>query len=65
MGKAFLAFGLIAAILSGILYFQFKSFFEPAHIPKLEEKWWGKGDPQKSYVKIRPFKIDISDEVRF
>lgn len=64
MSNTSLVVALIAAALSVIIYFQLKPIFELPQIPEVEEIWWGRGDPKKTDTKIRPFKIDISDEVR-
>ncbi|XP_063244853.1 juvenile hormone epoxide hydrolase 1-like [Bacillus rossius redtenbacheri] len=32
-------------------------------LPKLEAKWWGPGQPQKVDQSVRPFKINISQEL--
>lgn len=53
---------LITILISGSVYFYVKVKEIPS-IPTLEEKWWASGSPQKEDTTIRPFKINISDEV--
>lgn len=31
--------------------------------PRIDDIWWGQGDPSKTDTSIRPFKIDISNDV--
>ncbi|XP_063219742.1 juvenile hormone epoxide hydrolase 1-like isoform X2 [Bacillus rossius redtenbacheri] len=47
---------LLAAILVGYLY---KTLNTVPSMPKLESKWWGRGQPQRVDQSIRPFKINI------
>lgn len=43
-------------------YSSFLSKFSP--VPTLEETWWGPGSPKDTEPSTRPFKINISDQVR-
>ncbi|KAJ8938571.1 hypothetical protein NQ314_011430 [Rhamnusium bicolor] len=54
--------GLVTSIY--FLYLKVKSIFYkiPPH-PKLEDTWWGPRDQSKEDSSIKPFKINISDEV--
>ncbi|KAJ8877465.1 hypothetical protein PR048_021920 [Dryococelus australis] len=47
---------LVVAILVGYLYM---SLTAVPPVPKLESKWWGRGQPQRVDQSIRPFKINI------
>ncbi|KAJ8877463.1 hypothetical protein PR048_021918 [Dryococelus australis] len=47
---------LLVAILVGYLYM---SLTAVPPVPKLESKWWGRGQPQRVDQSIRPFKINI------
>lgn len=46
------------------VYRKIKFFFEVPAMPKLEQIWWGPGDPKTEDVTIEPFVINVSDEVR-
>ncbi|CAH1183113.1 unnamed protein product [Phaedon cochleariae] len=49
----------------GVLMFtKVRPLLEVPPIPKIEETWWGPGQPGKSVdTSIRPFKINVPDEV--
>lgn len=51
------------AVLLVAVYLQWKSLFEVPPLPQLEDTWWGPRDPSKEDTEIRPFKINVSDEV--
>lgn len=57
-------FKLIAAVfvsfLAGLSYDYLTA---PVTLPTLQETWWGPGLPTKEDTSIKPFKINISDEV--
>lgn len=58
-----LIFGtLLTAIIT---YKVHKALFEVPPLPKIEETWWGPGKPGKIDTSIRPFKINISEEVNW
>lgn len=40
-----------------------KLFFRNPPIPVIKDQWWGEGNPVYKNEAIRPFKIEISDEV--
>lgn len=52
----------IAVVLVAV-YMKGKALFEVPPIPELEDTWWGPRDPTKEDNEIRPFKINVSDEV--
>ncbi|XP_023310063.1 juvenile hormone epoxide hydrolase 1-like isoform X2 [Anoplophora glabripennis] len=52
----------IGVVLVGI-YLKGKSLFEVPPLPQLEDTWWGPRDPSKEDGEIRPFKINVSDEI--
>lgn len=51
---------VFVAVLTGVAYDYFNA---PVGIPTLQETWWGPGLPTKEGRSIKPFKINISDEV--
>lgn len=53
----------VAVLIVGV-YMKTKSLFEVPPLPQLEDVWWGPRDPSQENTEIRPFKIDVSDEVR-
>lgn len=46
------------------VYTKIKFFFEVPCVPKLQQIWWGPGDPKTEVGRIEPFEISISDAVR-
>ncbi|KAJ8948747.1 hypothetical protein NQ318_017916 [Aromia moschata] len=51
-------------ILSALLYFKvIKPLYDVPPVPQLKETWWGSGDPAQEDTSIRPFKINVSDEI--
>lgn len=63
-----MAFGfLLASVLAAVVvaYILTKFFREP-EMPSLPQNpWWGEGEPQAEDTAIRPFTINIPDEVSF
>lgn len=46
-----------------LLYKKVKNFLTVPDVPKLEDTWWGVGDPRNEDTSIQPFEINISEEV--
>ncbi|XP_072392196.1 juvenile hormone epoxide hydrolase 1-like [Diabrotica undecimpunctata] len=52
------------SVIAYIAYKKFKKLMEPPPLPqKLEEKWWGPGAPGSIKPEVKPFTINVSDEV--
>lgn len=63
-----MAFGLLlASVLASIAvaYILMKLFREPEMPCLPQNPWWGEGKPQEEDTSIRPFTINIPDEVSF
>lgn len=45
------------------VYRKIKNFFTIPDVPKLEDTWWGPGDPQTVDISIKEFKINIAEDV--
>ncbi|XP_066259194.1 juvenile hormone epoxide hydrolase 1-like [Euwallacea similis] len=54
--------GLVGLLFLTVGYVLFNKF-TVQEIPQYPDTWWGKGDPSKEDTTIRPFKIDISNEI--
>lgn len=54
----------LVVILTAITVFsKIKSALEYPEKPQIEDVWWGAGEPSKTDTSIRPFKINVQDEV--
>ena len=54
--KLLLIFGALAAIYIAQL-------FKIPPIPQIKDEWWGEGNPKLQDETIKPFKIEIPNEV--
>lgn len=54
---------IIFALVAVTIYFRTKQLFEFTKKPSVEDIWWGPGEPSKANTNIRPFKVNISEEV--
>ena len=39
------------------------NLLQPLPPPKLEETWWGDGDPWRQDTSVRRFKVNVSEQV--
>lgn len=56
----------LVILTSVILYMKIKPIFDFPEKPQLDgidDIWWGAGVPWKSDTSIKPFKIQVSDDV--
>lgn len=51
-------------ILIGAAYLYIKLNKAPLEVPVIEAKWWAAGPPKEEDPTIRPFKINVSKEVK-
>ncbi|XP_057668361.1 juvenile hormone epoxide hydrolase 1-like [Diorhabda carinulata] len=63
MGIFFKLSAIIIAISAILIFVFIKPIFEPANIPELKEKWWKIHKPAKVDTSIKPFKVQVSDEI--
>lgn len=63
MGCVRVALILGTLITAFVSYKVHRALFEVPPLPKIEETWWGPGKPGKEDTTIRPFKINVSEEV--
>lgn len=54
---------VIIAILGVLVFLELRPIFQVPPKPELGEKWWGPGEPGKEDTSIKPFKINVPDEV--
>jgi len=54
---------LLVAVLAVAAYITVKPMFDVPEVPQLEEKWWKVSKPTKVDTSIKPFKIQVSDEI--
>lgn len=54
---------LVFLIVTVLTAYQISKLFDTPPVPKLENTWWGPRDPSKEDTSIKPFKINVSDEV--
>lgn len=54
---------LISILIAMTLYSTMKSMFKYPETPQVENIWWGAGEPSKTDTSIRPFKINVADNV--
>ncbi|NP_001161902.1 juvenile hormone epoxide hydrolase-like protein 5 precursor [Tribolium castaneum] len=54
---------LVLVIITVLTAYQISKLFETPPVPKLENTWWGPRDPSKEDTAIKPFKINVSDEI--
>lgn len=52
---------LIGSALSAVYISQL--FLKNPPIPQIKDQWWGDGTPKVQDESIKPFKIEVSDEV--
>lgn len=58
--------GLFFAAMSTIyMLFKVKDYLYVPPIPAYEEQWWGPGEPHPVNESVRPFRINVSQEVTF
>lgn len=54
----------LVVLLTAITVFsKIKSALEYPEKPKINDIWWGAGEPSKTDTSIRPFKINVQEEV--
>ncbi|CAG9824999.1 unnamed protein product [Phaedon cochleariae] len=64
MASAITITALIVLGLGLVIFMKVKPLLEVPPVPKIEDTWWGPGQPGKSVdTSIRPFKINVPDEV--
>lgn len=63
MGVPGVILTVLVAGFSVVVYLQVSSLYEVPPLPRLEDTWWGPRHPYKEETEIKPFKINISDEV--
>lgn len=56
-------FFIILSIFILYLGYKISVLLEPRPLPTLENEWWGPGKPKIPKSDVRPFVINISDEV--
>ncbi|CAG9826364.1 unnamed protein product [Diabrotica balteata] len=54
---------LVAVLLAVLIVYCTKSLLETPEVPDLGERWWKVAKPAKVDTSIKPFKIQISDEI--
>lgn len=54
---------VVFAALAAYVGFQIKGMLDAPEVPKLDEPWWGPGKPGQDDTAIKPFKINVPDEV--
>uniref|UniRef100_A0A6P7GN73 Epoxide hydrolase n=1 Tax=Diabrotica virgifera virgifera TaxID=50390 RepID=A0A6P7GN73_DIAVI len=54
---------VVAVLLAVLVVYSTKSLFQTPKVPDLGEKWWKVAKPAKVDTSIKPFKIQISDEI--
>ncbi|XP_063914655.1 juvenile hormone epoxide hydrolase 2-like isoform X1 [Zophobas morio] len=59
LGKLFIIFAVLVIFVG----YRLNNLLQPSPPPKLEEKWWGRGDPAGEDKSIRTFKVHVADEV--
>ncbi|XP_057672095.1 juvenile hormone epoxide hydrolase 2-like [Diorhabda carinulata] len=60
MGKL----GIFVLLVSVFVGYKIKTVLDPPRLPeKLKETWWGPGNPDSVKTIIKPFTINVSDEV--
>ncbi|KAJ8985149.1 hypothetical protein NQ317_012801 [Molorchus minor] len=63
MGKGTLL-GVVVAVLAVLAYLKLvRPLYEVPPLPKLEDTWWGPRDASREDTEIRPFKINVSNEI--
>ncbi len=51
-------------LIGGALFAVFLAqLFKTPPIPQIKDQWWGEGNPKLQDETIKPFQIDIPDEV--
>lgn len=60
LGKLLLVSVTLSAVVIGYIFYTLN---QVPQLPKLENTWWGAGQPRKLDESIRNFKINISDDV--
>ncbi|KAJ8938570.1 hypothetical protein NQ314_011429 [Rhamnusium bicolor] len=63
MGTAGTLIAVVFAVAGVLLYLQVKTIFEVPPLPKLEDTWWGPRAPSREDTAIKPFKINVSDQI--
>lgn len=61
LGKLLLLSAALSVVYVGIKVN--KLLFEIPPLPKLENTWWGPGESGEDDTAIRPFKVNVPDEV--
>lgn len=57
------ALGLVLATVAYLVVLYYQLSYVP-EVPVYPDTWWGKGEPGKEDISIKPFKVDVSKEVR-
>lgn len=63
MGLAGNLLALVSILIAVSLYFKIKLVFESPAKPIVDDIWWGPGDPSTTDTNIKPFQINVSDDV--
>lgn len=54
---------VLVVIFAVLAYFVIKPMLDVPKVPNLGEKWWKTGKPTKVDTSIKPFKVQVSDEI--
>lgn len=54
---------VILAVITVFAGYKINNLLQPPPPPKLDEPWWGSGDPSKQDTSIRPFQVNVSEQV--
>lgn len=65
MGLAGKFIAVFTVLIAFTLYSKIKPMMNYPERPDIEDIWWGSGDPSKVDTSIKPFKINIPDDVSF
>ncbi|RZC34646.1 juvenile hormone epoxide hydrolase-like protein [Asbolus verrucosus] len=63
MGVVVKLFIVIITVLISWIGYKVNNIIKPPPLPRLEETWWGNGDPWRTDKSIRPFRVNISDKI--
>lgn len=54
---------IVFALFAITFFYRTQELFEFTKKPTVENVWWGPGEPSKTNTNIRPFNINISEDV--
>lgn len=63
MGLAGNLTAFVALLTAITLYAKIKPLLDSPEKPQIDDIWWGPGEPSKTDTSIRPFKIDVPEDV--